>query len=463
MRVSGATPPVQRTGSGAAHRHNHDEHERDGQRHPGHGERGHQQPHRQGQRNRQPFPAPAERDERQQQQGVPGVARAENQEGAADHHELTEPGPVGVGLPDGERGQTGQQESGHDDGRAARRDQRDQGEPGAVLVALLGEVAGQVAEHADAGGQHVRHVEQREGHHGGENDLPALSLEHRRCRDGRDEFDTDGHAQQDPAAKVLFAADPEGGGKDERHPEQVDVRVGDALRRDQRAPRPEGGVPLVDAAAAHAHQQHPGDADTEEQAGQLQRPVPRLGADDGPDGDEVDLGGRRIDRGDGRTIQRRTQGQGRVPVDGLDAFAHTGRPVLTGNRGGEQPVRPQPVQPFVRRHVGVRRDPGVLHDAVPGVPGGIGAGIRRAGHRGPTDEDGAGQHEHHDGPALHCAQDEHGQRRRGSRGPRCPEPAGRCRVRPEQVEGQHEHRGEGGVGGQEDRDDGYTHPAILPE
>ncbi|WTJ77433.1 hypothetical protein OG335_30970 [Kitasatospora sp. NBC_01539] len=335
--------------------------------------------------------------------------------------------------------------------RRPREEQPHQAEPGRLaLVALLLEVAGQVAEHPGAGGEHERQVGEQEGAGGGRREQQVARGRaagqhpgHRaRQGEGGQELDGGGRAEQRAAGDRSAAGGEEQGRGHQQGAQGVDVGVVDRPERDPREPPPQGGVHR-----SAAQEQQTGGGHREQRAARLD------GADTAADrGEPAEpaLRDRRVDGVHGGPVDVRAGAFGGAALVPAGARA-AGREEV--GRGGAQTG-----QGGVVRCVAVWREARGLHPAVPDVAVGVVAGARRGEQAGGGDGDRTGQHQRRPVPPGRVPQqrDGEGEQREVGRVPAV-QRAGVAEGAATR-HGAGEGRDEGDQGG----NDGEAHTATLP-
>ena len=347
-------------------------------------------------------PAAAQDDERQEHQGVPGVVRADDQQGQSDHDGLLFPdiprtGPAEHVDRHGSQGHGAQHR-----GPATGGYELGEPEPGAaaLAVAFLLEIAGEESQDAYSGHGQVRYVEQGEGGQRGGDEPDGAPEQQRGSCDHRNELCGHGSAEGDAGAQGLAAGQQHSADQDQRGTQKVHMRVVYRLELDEGAPRPDGGDVRGQAATRQGGEHQDCDADAHQETGQLEGEVPdRVGKGYANSG-KVDFGSWRIDGGHVRPVNGSAQGaaggeaEGRNRVRWEKILGTDGPAVVVKAAGGEEPVRPEFGDRLVDGHVGIRGDARLLNDPVPGIPRGIVAGPRRCAYGYQAEQ--------------HCAGDEDG-------------------------------------------------------
>jgi len=326
----------------------------------------------------EPLPPALEGGHGHEEQGIPGLDRAGEQERHAEEH----PGPgEEPEVPPQHPGQGGQAHEAGDDhgGGAVEAEEAEEQEPGALAVLLLAEVAREVAEDLRPHGEDVGQVGHR--HHGGRR--PHHPSRPRAGQGGHDEPGQELHeraqAGQEPAEEVAAPQHGPQGTHGQGHAHDVDVGVHGRLHHGHRRPGHEHRPAGVPAQVAHDedHQAHEPEGD--EAVGELVAPLAGTVGEHPVEEAEPHLGGGRVDRA--------------LPGP-VEAGAAGG--AVEGGAGlvvGPEPVVAQLRQPGVGGGVAVGVDPRGLHPPVPGVA------VDVVGELGPG---GQGQAlEHHEPPEGH--------------------------------------------------------------
>lgn len=405
----------------------------------------------------EPFPPSVHGDEGDQEQRVPGIAGGQEDEGPAGDQQRPAPGAPRIAAPHDVHAHGRDDGHQHRERPAVGQDQAQERVAGpgrGVVVALLLDVAAEVAEDRAAREQDVRQVDQYDEGRGRQQDgdgVPDAADPGQRAgeHDGRHQLGGDGgadqHASRCPPREGPGGDEAESGHREE-HAQHVDVRVVDRLQRDGGAPGPVRRLAEVVAAPSQDQQERPGHAEGDQGGADLERLVPGAGGGQPVDRQEVRLGDGRVDGVHGGPVDA---GAVARAVGGRD-----GREVRAAARGagGEEPGVTQRGEGRILRGVVVRGGPGGLHAAVPGVAVGIGAGPRGPQQPGHGDGDGPRDDQPREPPGRDPAQREQRDAEQHPADRVAPEePDGVAEVVPVH-DGEGEHRrecGQGDAGGHE--------------
>ncbi len=347
-----------------------------------------------GQPHGHPLRPAVEHHEGDQEQGVPRVVRREDEQQGAGHGERRTPRPVRIGAAADHHGHDEEDRHGRVPCRPLRQQEAQQSEARPVVVALLAQIAGQVADHRRAGHQHIWHVGRgdREHRHASGQQGPAPRAAHEGR--GREHLHRDRGTGQHPAEDRAARRDRREAEDHEQHAEAVDVAVVARFEDDHRTPRPQHRVPRVATETPQHEQQGGGHRDRDESRRGLHWLASAVG------GDRVhaavpELRDGRVDRVHGRPVHERAGAvRQRVPEP---SGAVSGR---------EQPVVAQVFESGVLRAVAVRRDPRRLDASVPRVAVRVVARLRHRGHGHGLEGDGPEQDQRDGGAARDAAHDD---------------------------------------------------------